>query len=204
MPLCMPTAFLGPRAIGWTTLYFRMDKNATWYFLSSVWLSLLLSIQWYAALLRVREKKILPSSPSHLQTGLVIPFLTFNLISFQSGPNTLLGKLHWPAASAPGWPRPYQNMVGRDSKESTNRWTQTPEWVSCTVSRTPGDVAPATYAGRPSARGPGPARRRGRAPNRLGARLGNRIIISLIFRRVLLQLVFSPWLYISVIRTLRY
>jgi len=72
------------------------------------------------------------------------------------------------------------------------------------VSCTPGEVAPATYAGRPSARGPGPARRRGRTPNRLGTRLGNRIIISLIFRRVLLQLVFSLWLYISVIRTLRY
>ena len=57
--------------------------------------------------------------------------------------------------------------------------------MSCTVSRTLGDAAPATYARRPSARGPGPACRRGKVPNRLGARLGNKIIISLIFRRVL-------------------
>jgi hypothetical protein len=48
-----------------------------------------------------------------------------------------------------------------------------PDNLSCTVFRTPGDAAPATYAGPPSVRRPGPARRRRLLPNKLVARLGN-------------------------------
>jgi hypothetical protein len=52
--------------------------------------------------------------------------------------------------------------------------------VSCTTSPTPGDVAPATYAGRPS------MQHRRRLPKPISRRIRQKKISSLLFRRRLL------------------
>jgi hypothetical protein len=50
--------------------------------------------------------------------------------------------------------------------------------LSCTVFRIPGDAAPATYAGPPGVRRPGPARHRRWLPIQLVARLGNILLLA--------------------------
>ena len=73
--------------------------------------------------------------------------------------------------------------------------------MSCAASPTPEGGTPVMCAGQPSEPWLGPIRRRRRMPNRLVAKLGNRLDLVLLFRSEFLQSVSSLGLFILVIGT---